>query len=126
MLNRVVFSSASDHWETPAAVYDALNAEFQFADDPCPLKCIDDGLDREWKSPCFVNPPYSNIGPWVAKALAESRSGKVVVVLVPSRTDTRWWHEYAMKAREIRFLRGRVKFGGAAYNAPFPSAILVF
>lgn len=84
------------------------------------------GLMREWRSPCFVNPPYSDILPWMEKAALEARAGKVVVLLVPSRTDTRWWHEYAMKAKEIRFIRGRLKFGNATTGAPFPSAVIVF
>lgn len=81
---------------------------------------------REWLSPCFVNPPYSEIGPWMEKAVLEHTAGKIVVMLVPSRTDTRWWHNHAMLASEIRFVKGRLKFGGAKHNAPFPSAIVIF
>jgi site-specific DNA-methyltransferase (adenine-specific) len=81
---------------------------------------------REWNSPCFVNPPYSEILPWMEKAALEARAGKTVVLLVPARTDTRWWHEFAMKAKEIRFIRGRLKFGNAKTGAPFPSAVVVF
>ena len=125
-MNRVLFSSASDEWSTPAATYDALNAEFQFADDACPLGGNVNGLMREWKSPCFCNPPYSDILPWMDKAAAEASQGKTVVLLVPSRTDTRWWHEYAMRAAEIRFIRGRLKFGGAKTPAPFPSCVVIF
>lgn len=124
-MNRVVFSSASDHWATPQAVYSALNREFGFVDDPCPLGGTD-GLSRDWQSPCFVNPPYSEISVWVQRAFFESQKGKCVVMLIPSRTDTRWWHEFVMRADEIRFLRGRLKFGSAKHNAPFPSCIAVF
>ena len=125
-MNRVVFSSASDDWATPAATFAALNAEFGFADDPCPLGGDINGLMREWGNPCFVNPPYSAIGPWMERARLEAAAGKTVVLLVPSRTDTRWWHEHAMKATEIRFIKGRLKFGDAKTDAPFPSCVVVF
>ena len=125
-MNRVVFSSASDEWSTPTETFSALDAEFKFNDDPCPLGGNENGLLREWLSPCFVNPPYSEIAPWMEKAKLESDAGKTVVLLVPSRTDTRWWHEYAMKAAEIRFIRGRLKFGDAKTGAPFPSCVVVF
>jgi len=126
MRSRVIFSSASDEWSTPKDVYDALQAEFGFVDDPCPMGGDVSGLMREWRSPCFVNPPYSDIGEWVAKAHLEWQNGKTVVLLIPSRTDTRWWHRYVMQASEIRFVRGRLKFGNAKTNAPFPSAVVVF
>jgi site-specific DNA-methyltransferase (adenine-specific) len=125
-MNRVVFSSTTDEWETPAALYAALDAEFGFRDDPCPLSGETNGLMREWQSPSFVNPPYSAIAVWMDKAAIEVAAGKTVVMLVPSRTDTRWWHKYAMQAREIRFLRGRLKFGNAKHGAPFPSVVLIF
>lgn len=125
-MNRVIFSSASDEWTTPEETYAALDAEFHFADDACPLAGPANGLMREWKSPCFVNPPYSDIAPWMDKAKLEASAGKTVVLLVPARTDTRWWHRYAMVATEIRFIRGRLKFGGAKNNAPFPSAVIIF
>jgi len=126
MRSRVVFSSATDEWGTPADVYAALHAEFGFVDDPCPLGGDGNGLMREWKSPCFVNPPYSEIRDWVAKAHLEWQHGKTVVMLIPSRTDTRWWHRYVMQASEIRFLRVRLRFGGAKNSAPFPSVVVVF
>ena len=126
-LNRGLFTSASEHWETPLDLYAVLDAEFAFDDDPCPLKSEEDGLVRPWGKTTFVNPPYgSAIGKWMKKAYNESRKGKTVVCLIPSRTDTRWWHEYVMQAREIRFLRGRLRFGDAVNSAPFPSAIAVF
>ena len=126
-MNRVMFSSASQHWSTPASLYDTLNEEFLFADDPCPFHGSEDGLERDWRSPAFINPPYDRtMAKWLRKVRSEARKGVTVVMLVPSRTDTRWWHEYVMKADEIRFLRGRLKFSGAPYNAPFPSAIVIF
>lgn len=81
---------------------------------------------REWDSPCFVNPPYSDISAWMEKCFIESQAGKTVVALVPSRTDTRWWHRFAMRASEIRFVKGRLKFGDAKHGAPFPSAIIIW
>lgn len=125
-LNRVIFSSASNEWHTPADTYRDLDNEFHFSDDPCPLGGNVNGLMREWQSPCFVNPPYSEIGRWMEKAMLEWNAGKTIVLLVPSRTDTRWWHKFAMKASEIRFIRGRLKFGGATTGAPFPSCVVIF
>lgn len=123
--NRVMFSSASDHWSTPKETYDALNKEFKFNDDPCPIGG-NSGLDRDWGSHTYVNPPYSEIQRWVRKSYEESQKGKTVVMLIPSRTDTRWWHDYCMKAKEIRFIKGRLKFGGSKNSAPFPSAVVIF
>jgi hypothetical protein len=125
-MNRVLFKSATDEWATPDDVYSTLNAEFHFKDDPCPMGGIWDGLYRAWKSPAFVNPPYSRIGHWTKKAFEEQQCGIVSVLLIPSRTDTRWWHDYVMKATEIRFIKGRLKFGNAVNSAPFPSCIVVF
>ena len=126
----VHFLSMTTHWATPKSVYDVLDKEFHFTDDPCPLHwCpqFGDGLSRDWGSVSFVNPPYGRqIKFWISKALAESRKGKTIVCLIPSRTDTGWWHDYVMQASEIRFVRGRLKFGGAKHNAPFPSAVVVF
>lgn len=127
-MNRaVLFSSASDEWSTPEETYRALNDEFEFQDDPCPIGAIGiSGLMREWKSPCFVNPPYSDIAAWMEKASVEADAGKTCVLLVPSRTDTRWFHNFALKAREIRFIKGRLRFGNAKASAPFPSMIVIF
>lgn len=121
----VHFLSQTDHWSTPKVVYDGLNQEFCFNDDPCPLNGSG-GLDREWGGVAFCNPPYSQIKEWVKKAYEEHQKGKTVVLLIPSRTDTKWWHEFVMKASEIRFIKGRLKFGEAKNSAPFPSAIIVF
>ena len=131
-------SHKSDEWATPQALYDRLNKKFDFQLDPC---CTEenmkapigiglprDGLAADWSyhKRVFVNPPYSQVAKWVQKAYEESRKGCIVVCLVKSCTDTKWWHEYAMKADVIIFLQGRVKFGGATTGAPFPSCILVF
>lgn len=120
----------SDSWATPRAAYAALDAEFGFTLDPCPLDPNGglplfgaDGLERSWAGErVFCNPPYSNIGPWLAKG----PEADVAVFLVPSRTDTRWWHQHAMRATEIRFIRGRLTFGDAKAPAPFPSVVLVY
>ena len=120
-LNAGLFSSASEHWSTPGELYAALDAEFHFNYDPSPLGGLEIGLTSSWGSRTFVNPPWSKgrpITPWLEKALAESRLGKLAVCLIPSRTDTRWWHGYVMQASEIRFLRGRLKFSGSKNSAP--------
>jgi len=128
MKHKVHYSSLTDHWSTPKGVYDELNKRFNFNDDPCPLNNNDgiDGLQRSWGTKTFVNPPYSQLKKWVKKGYEESLKGKLVVMLIPSRTDTIAWHEYCMKADEIIFIKGRLKFGGSKNSAPFPSAIIVF
>lgn len=132
----VMGSSASDEWPTPQALFDALHAEFGFELDVCALphsaKCAryftpqDDGLAQDWSGVCWMNPPYGQtIGEWVAKAHDAGRRGATVVCLVPARTDTRWWWEHCRHA-EIRFLRGRLRFGDSVTGAPFPSVLVVF
>lgn len=122
----VHFSSQRLDWKTPNGVYDELNAEFNFDHDPCPPNYIVDGLTSEWGKSNFVNPPYGRELPkWIKKAYEESLKGRTVVLLIPSRTDTRWWHDYVMKG-EIRFIKGRLKFDEHKNSAPFPSAVVVF
>ena len=132
----VMFSTNRQDWETPADLFAELDAEFGFTIDVCATagnaKCAhywaprDDGLSQRWVGVCWMNPPYGHkIGKWMEKAYRESRGGATVVCLVPARTDTAWWHDYAMRG-EIRFLRGRLRFVGAKSNAPFPSAIVIF
>lgn len=123
--NKVMFSSVHDNWSTPKQVYESLNREFNFNFDPCPLGGTD-GLTADWDSPAFVNPPYSDIANWCKRCYEEHSRGKTIVMLIPSRTDTRYWHEYIMKATEIRFIKGRLKFGDSKNSAPFPSCIVVF
>lgn len=125
----VHFMSQSVDWATPKGIFDELDAEFHFNDDPCPLYGAsgEDGLGRDWGTSTFVNPPYGRvIGRWTAKARHEASLGKTVVLLIPSRTDTIWWHRDVMTADEIRFVRGRLKFGDATNSAPFPSAVVVW
>ena len=134
-----MFSSKNNWHSTPQDLFDRMDKKYWFNLDVCAdknnHKCSRyytkeiDGLKQDWIGRCWMNPPYGReIGKWMKKAyesVLEFQSGTIVVCLVPSRTDTAWWHDYAMKG-EIEFIRGRLKFGGAKYNAPFPSAIVVF
>lgn len=135
--SNVHFSAKTDNWATPDWLFFALDREFGFTVDVCSsrenAKCdkhytvYDNGLLQSWDSEtCWMNPPYGDeISKWMARAHGASRDEYATVVcLVPARTDTAWWHDYAMK-HEIRFLRGRLKFGDAKNSAPFPSAIIV-
>jgi hypothetical protein len=123
----VHFMSIKMDWQTPDAVYQKLHAEFNFDFDPCPPNPQFNGLAIEWGASNFVNPPYGRELPkWIEKGFKEHQKGKTVVFLIPSRTDTKWWHRYCMKASEIRFIEGRLKFKGALNSAPFPSAVVVF
>lgn len=130
-VGRSTFSSFSQDWRTPRAIYQTLDAEFGFTLDPCPLGSETDGLSTDWSGQVvFVNPPYNDVSPWIKKAF--ETEGATTVCLVASRTDTAWWHDYAMKASEIRFIRGRIRFeqhgkrANGSGTAPFPSAIVVF
>lgn len=138
-VTKTLYSSESIIWETPITLFNKLNARFNFTLDVCALeenaKCEkffspeDDGLAQDWSGSCWMNPPYGKtINLWMKKAYEESQRPEVeyVVCLVPSRTDTRWWADYAMNAAEIIFVKGRLKFGGSKNSAPFPSAIIVF
>ena len=121
-----MFTSERLDWQTPVAVYKKLNAEFHFDCDPCPPNNLFNGLSMEWGGSNFVNPPYGREIPgWIDKAIEEHRKGKSIVLLVPSRTDTKWWHRLMDEAPEIRFIRGRLKFDDQKSNAPFPSAIVI-
>lgn len=139
MNTELMFSSKTDLWETPQDLFDKLNNEFQFTFDVCATpenaKCDkfyteeQDGLEHPWKGTVWCNPPYGRgIGQWVRRALFASVSGATVVMLLPARTDTKWFHDYIYKRNnvEIRFIRGRLKFGGSKNSAPFPSMVVVF
>lgn len=122
-MNRALFSNVTANWSTPLQVYRDLDAEFRFTMDPCPLGSVL-GLMKSWKGRrVYCNPPY---GPGILKWLRKSAEAELAVYLLPSRTDTVWWHGWALKAEEIRFIRGRLKFGNSKKSAPFPSVILVF
>ena len=136
----VMFSSKTGNWATPQEFFDKLDWRFgPFTLDPCAsasnTKCAnfyteaEDGLSKNWEGfTSFVNPPYGRgIEKWIEKAYKESQKpNTTVVMLIPSRTDTRYWHDYVMKASEIHFIKGRLKFGDSANSAPFPSAVVVF
>lgn len=135
-INKGLFTSTTDLWETPQDFFDVLHSEFNFETDVCALpenaKCEtffspdDDGLSQNWGGICWMNPPYGrDIGKWVKKAYESSLEGATVVCLLPARTDTAWWHDYCMRG-EIRLVRGRLKFGGSKWNAPFPNAVVIF
>lgn len=132
--------SKTDLWETPQDFYDSINREFNFTLDSCAIeenaKCEkyytpeQDGLSKPWFGTVWCNPPYGRkIGLWVRKAYESSKTGTTVVMLLPARTDTKWFHEYIYQQDnrvEIRFLKGRLKFGGSRDNAPFPSMLVIF
>lgn len=130
----VHFSHKTDLWATPQDFFDDLNREFHFETDVCALpdnaKCEkfytpeQDGLKQEWTGVCWCNPPYGRqIAKWVEKA---AKSDATVVMLVPARTDTAWFHDWILPCAEVRFVRGRLKFGGAKNNAPFPCMVAIF
>lgn len=125
-MKKIPMTSLSQEWRTPRALYQTLDAEFNFDFDPCPSKSRFNGLLRPWRRVNFVNPPFKGIAEWIEKGYREWRKGKTVVFLIPSRTCTAWWHDYVLKATEIRFIRGRIKYEGARYNAPFPSCVVIF
>lgn len=169
MNNDVLFSSANDAWATPQGFYNLLNEEFNFTLDPCATaenaKCNrfytaeDDGLAQFWDGETvYVNPPYSHIKAWAEKCVIATLTWEkfaTVVLLIPSRTDTQYWHRWVMRAAEVRFVKGRLIFGTDEYwawlweqptierggkpkpnslyhkygkrnSAPFPSAVAVF
>lgn len=146
----VMFGKATDEWETPQGTFDELNLEFGFDIDVAAalanLKCWEyfdaeaDALTRDWnirkdgRTHCWCNPPYSKCAEFVAKAAAEARKGVTTVMLIPSRTDTKYWHEFIWDREkhqprpgvEVRFIKGRLKFGNSQNSAPFPSVVIVF
>lgn len=128
-MNKSLLSHETDRWFTPEWLYRRLNDEFHFDHDPSLKGKIDwanDGLNTEWGKSTFCNPPYSDLARWISKAYREYQKGKIVVMLIPSRTDTRAWHDYVMKSSEVRLIRGRITFEGAKQGAPFPSCIVIF
>lgn len=134
----VHFQSRTCEWATPQDFFDALDSEFGFGLDVCATpsnaKCKrfftkeEDGLIQPWFGVCWCNPPYGReIKHWMQKAMRSAQEGGATVVcLVPARTDTKWWHDFVSQASEIRFVKGRLKFGGHRNSAPFPSAVVVF
>lgn len=135
-----MFSSKTDQWATPLDFYDKLNEEFHFTLDPCAddtnHKCEkyftreQDGLAQSWSGyTVFCNPPYGNETKlWVKKCFDEVKSGgcKCAVMLIPARTDTQWFHNWIYNIAEIRFVKGRLKFGNQKNSAPFPSMVVIY
>lgn len=140
-------SSLDDTWTTPRDFFEKLDDEFLFGLDAAALSASTlvpdnwygpdhpdperrNAFDRDWRidsggSPIWLNPPYGRtISAWVGKANTEALLGGVVVCLVPARTDTSWWHNYCIQ-HEVRFIKGRLKFGNGKNSAPFPSAVVV-
>lgn len=141
MINKGMMSSNTNEWGTPQDLFNELNKEFGFTLDPCSThqnaKCAkhytaeDDGLSKDWSNDVvFCNPPYGkDIGNWVKKAYEENQKGATVVLLIPARTDTKYFHEYIYNQHEIRFIKSRLKFtdsnGQIQAAAPFPSMVVV-
>jgi len=136
---KTMFSSKSNEWATPQSFYERLDEVHSFTLDPCSdlqnKKCKkfytteDNGLVQSWQGEVvFMNPPYGRqIKNWIRKAYQEGQKpGTRVVCLLPARTDTKYWHDYCMKAETIHFVKGRLKFGDSKNAAPFPSAVVVF
>ncbi len=135
----VMFSSKTDNWATPPEFFKELDKEFHFNLDPAAdefnHKCdryftiAENGLLQEWGgNSVFCNPPYGReIGKWVEKAYRTNKeSGDLVVMLLPARTDTKWFHDFIYHKAEIRFVKGRLKFGGSKNSAPFPSMVVIY
>lgn len=137
MITKGMFTSNSNEWATPKALYDELNKEFHFTLDPCATpenaKCkkfyteAENGLLQDWSNEIvFCNPPYGRaIKDWIEKASKEAEKGATVVMLIPARTDTSYFHKYIYKRHEIRFIAGRLHFNESKQSAPFPSMIVV-
>lgn len=136
---QVMFSSKDDKWSTPQDFFDELNSEFHFTLDPCAddynHKCekyyteADDGLLQDWEGEIvFCNPPYGKaIKDWVRKGYIEGcKPNTTVVMLIPARTDTIYFHRYIYHKAEIRFIKGRLKFGNSKNSAPFPSMVVIY
>lgn len=135
----VMFSSKTDNWATPPEFFKELDKEFHFNLDPAAdefnHKCdryftiAENGLLQDWGgNSVFCNPPYGReIGKWVEKAYRTNKeSGDLVVMLLPARTDTKWFHDFIYHKAEIRFIKGRLKFGGSKNSAPFPSMVVIY
>ena len=137
-MHTVHYSSKTVEWQTPQWLFDQLNAEFNFTVDVCATpenaKCQrhytleEDGLAQNWGGEiAYCNPPYGREMPkWIQKAHESARQGATVIMLLPARTDTKAFHDHILGHAEIRFLRGRLKFGNAKAGAPFPSMVVIY
>ena len=139
MINKGLFSSNTNEWATPVKFFEELNKEFNFTLDPCATKenakcrkfftANEDGLLQDWSGETvFCNPPYGRELPkWVKKCYEEHiKHGITIVMLIPARTDTSYFHEYIYGKSEVRFIRGRLKFNDCKLSAPFPSMVVVY
>ena len=127
MNKQACFLSITDCWNTPESIYNDLNNEFHFDFDPCPSNPSFDGLIIEWGERNFINPPFSNWQEWIKKGYEEYKKGKLCVFLIAARTDTKAFHEIIIPyAKEIRFIKGRLRFNESKSGAPFPSMIVIF
>jgi site-specific DNA-methyltransferase (adenine-specific) len=139
LITEGMFTSRTDEWSTPVDFWRRLDAEFHFELDPASTHenalCVrhyteaENGLAQSWHpfGPVWLNPPFGRtLGLWVEKAYRESERGATVVALLPARPDTRWFHAWCWSAAEIRLVKGRLKFGGAANSAPFPTMVVVW
>lgn len=138
MINKGLYMSNSVEWETPQDLFDELDLQFHFTLDPCltdeNAKCKkhytkeQDGLKQDWTGErVFVNPPYGRkVSAWCKKCYEHSQNGGLAVLLVPSRTDTKWFHEWVYNKAELVFIRGRLHFNNSKWNAPFPTLLAVY
>jgi site-specific DNA-methyltransferase (adenine-specific) len=138
MINKGMYTSNSDEWATPQEFFDKLDEEFHFTLDPCATaenaKCKkfftkdQDGLSQDWAGETvWCNPPYGKtIGQWCKKCYEHSLHGDVAVMLIHARTDTQWFHEWVYGKAELRFVKGRIRFNGSKWNAPFPSMVAIY
>ena len=138
MINKGMMSSSTDEWATPIKYYEELDNVYHFSLDPCSTeenhKCKkyftkkDDGLKQSWGGyRVFCNPPYGReISKWVEKAYLENKNNNAfIVMLLPARTDTRWFHNYIYNKHKIIFIKGRLKFNDGKQSAPFPSMLVI-
>jgi len=135
MNTQTLFSSKTQDWQTPPEILQLVEEVAPIAFDPAPANWDRsfDGLVIPWSAfgpngLCFVNPPYGPALPeWTRKAAREGKMfGVPIVLLIPARPDTRWWHDNILKADAVCFWKGRIKFVGAENSAPFPSAFVYF
>lgn len=130
-MNRILFSSVNPVYSTPDWLFEKLNEEFAFTLDVAAneenAKCAkfieaeDDGLLQRWDGVVWCNPPYGrHIGVWVHKAYLETGNGVTTVMLLPARTDTKWFHSFILNNAEVRFIKGRLKFGNEKKQCSVP------
>ena len=138
MINKGMMSSNTDEWATPKLFFEELNEKYHFTLDPCCTeenrKCEkyytkkENGLLQSWKNErVYCNPPYGReIGKWVEKAYIENKENDVfIVMLLPARTDTRWFHDFIYLKHKVEFIKGRLKFNDCKQSAPFPSMLVI-